>query len=447
MTCYASELFPRRGILCAGTNVVTVISRFRVRNGLEEQVRRAFLDRPRLVEKAPGFRGLNVLTDATDPSIFLLLTRWTDAESFRAWHRSEAHHESHQLIPQGLRLDPTFTSLTVGNDIEDPCGIQNLNDALEIQSAAISNWLMESDAVFTLLLAADGTIRARNRAGRHVFPLDPAKEFGSTIWDYLVGSDVRHLREWFSRPADQYGGCVLLNLADGQQNPITVEVGMVRSGEAILLLGTHERRHDSSLQTEILKLTNDLSLMVRDSVQKNRQLKDANQVIERLARTDALTGLANRRTLDETFQREIARALRQGQNLSLIMADLDRFKSINDEYGHVAGDQVLAGAAAIFKPRLRPFDLAARYGGEEFVLLVPGASTADAVGIADRIRTKVAEMLVPACPRHITISMGVATWRTGETLDQLVARADAALYDAKRAGRDCVRAAPSTLEE
>jgi len=113
---------------------------------------------------------------------------------------------------------------------------------------------------------------------------------------------------------------------------------------------------------------------MRESAQKNRELKEANQTIERLARTDPLTGLANRRTLDEAFRREIARAERQLVSLSVIMADLDRFKSINDEYGHLAGDQVLAGAASVFGSQLRPFDLAARYGGEEFVLLLPGTS-------------------------------------------------------------------------
>ena len=82
-------------------------------------MRRAFLNRPRLVGKAAGFRDINVLTDATDPSVFLLLTRWTDAESFRTWHRSAAHHQSHQLIPQGLKLDPSFTSVTVALSIED----------------------------------------------------------------------------------------------------------------------------------------------------------------------------------------------------------------------------------------------------------------------------------------------------------------------------------------
>ena len=82
--------------------MVTVISRFRVRNGLREQVGQAFLNRPRLVEKAAGFCGLEVLTDAQDPALFFLVTRWTDEPSFRAWHSSEAHHQSHAFMPPGL---------------------------------------------------------------------------------------------------------------------------------------------------------------------------------------------------------------------------------------------------------------------------------------------------------------------------------------------------------
>jgi len=421
--------------------VITVISRFRVRNGLEEQVRRAFLGRPGLVEKAAGFCGLNVLTDATDPAVFLLLTRWTDTESFQAWHRSELHHKSHKWIPHGLKLDPSFTSLTVGNHIEDASRIQNLSNVFESQPVALSQWLMESNAVFALLLAADGTILARNRASDRVFPADPAKSFGSSIWDYLVGSDAQHLRERLSATAGPDDGCVLLNLADGKQNPITQEVALIRCGKATLLLGTPEYRHDSNFQTEILKLTNDLSVMMRESARKNRELKAANETVERLARTDELTGLANRRTLDEALQREIARAERRADNLSVIMADLDRFKSINDEYGHNAGDQVLAAAAAVFGSQLRRYDLAARYGGEEFVFLLPGTSSAEATIVAERVRKKVEQIKIPACPRQVTISLGVASWCGGETAEALVARADAALYEAKTAGRNRVVAA------
>src|SRR5271168_3178232 len=168
--------------------MVTVISRFRVRNGLENEVRTAFINRPRLVEKAPGFCGLQVLTDASDTTVFFLVTRWADEESYRAWHGGAAHRQSHDFMPPGLKLDPSFTSLTVANSIDDPAGIRNLSDALEGQTVAISQWLMESDAVFALLLDPDGTIRARNRMAGRVFPSDPAKNL--KLWDYLVCSDV-----------------------------------------------------------------------------------------------------------------------------------------------------------------------------------------------------------------------------------------------------------------
>jgi heme-degrading monooxygenase HmoA len=294
------------------SKMVTVISRFRVRNGLEGEVRRAFLNRPRLVEQTAGFRGLNVLTDAADPSVFLLLTRWTDEASFRTWHRSEAHLQSHGLIPDGLKLDASFTSLTVGNSIEDPAGMQYVSDAIEGQTMALSRWLMESDAVFALLLAPDGTIRERNPAGGRLFTSDPAKSLSLTVWDYLVSSDAEHLRQRLSESGDRQSGPLLLNLTDGQQNPITLEAGLVGCGESILMLGAQELRYDSRLQTEILTLTNDLSLMAREGARKSRELTKANETIGLLARTDALTGLANRRTLHEGLEREISRAERLG---------------------------------------------------------------------------------------------------------------------------------------
>jgi diguanylate cyclase (GGDEF)-like protein len=404
-------------------------------------VRQAFIDRPHLVEKAAGFCGLNVLTDSTDAAVFLLLTRWTDEQSFRAWHRSDAHHQSHAGMPQGLKLDATFTCLTIGNSIEDPAGIHNLSDAVEAQSSAIAHWLSESEVVFALLLEPDGSIRTLNRASRRVFGSGAKENSGSSIWEHLASSGAEQLRERLSGPLGQNHGGMRLNVADGEQNPITLEVGLIRCGSLTLMLGTPESRHDSQFRAESLKLTNELSLMVRESAQKNRELKEANETIEGLARTDALTGLANRRTLDEAFQREIARAKRQGQSLSIIMADLDGFKSVNDQYGHIAGDQVLAGAAGIFGSQMRPYDLAARYGGEEFVCLLPGASAKDALTIAERIRKEIEKIAVPACPRQITVSSGVANWLRGETAEKFVARADAALYKAKSGGRNRVESA------
>ena len=399
-------------------------------------MRRAFLNRPHLVENTAGFCGLDVLTDAADPSVFLLLTRWNDEESFRVWHRSEAHHQSHAMIPQGLKLDASFTCLTVANSIENPAGAVSIGDAVEGQTVALSEWLMESDAVFALLLAPDGKIRLRNRAADKIFPPDPAKNFGENICEYLACSDAQQVRKSLSD--DGGDGCLLLNLADAQQNPITLEVELIRSRGTILLLGTPEQRHDSHFRTEILQLTNDLSLMMRESARKNRELQEANETIERLARTDGLTGLANRRTLHEALPREIARAERMGECLSLIMTDLDHFKSVNDQYGHLTGDQVLVHAASVFGSQLRPYDLAARFGGEEFILLLPGTSGDDAAAIAERIRKAVAEIKVPGCPRQITVSLGVATWMPGEAPEQFIARADRALYGAKSSGRNRV---------
>jgi diguanylate cyclase (GGDEF)-like protein len=421
--------------------MVTVISRFRVRNGFEEEVARAFLDRPRLVEKTAGFCGLRVLRDAADASIFLLLTHWADEGAFRTWHSSEAHHQSHAFLPAGLKLDSSFTSLTVGNSIEDPSGIRRLSDAIESRPHALSRWLMESDAVLALLLAPDGTIRERNRASHQFFNPDQSSNPSGNIWDYLGSLNSRLLRERLLDPTPAQNGSMLLNLKDGQENPITLEVTPVQCDKSTLLLGVYEHRHDLNFQAETFKLTNDLAMMMRESAQKNRQLKEANEAIERLARTDALTGLANRRTLDEAFRREIPRAERRSEPLSIIMADLDDFKSINDQYGHATGDQVLASAAAVFGKQLRPYDLASRYGGEEFALLLPGTSAEDAVTIAERIRKQIGKLQLAACPRQITISLGVATWRQGESADRLVARADGALYEAKNAGRNRVEAA------
>lgn len=425
--------------------MVTVISRFRVRNGMEDEVRNAFANRPHLAEEAVGFCGLSVLTDTVDPSVFLLVTRWTDEIAFRAWHRSEAHHQSHERMPHGVKLDSSFTSLTVGNNIEGSANVVSLSDILESHPVALSRWLMESDTVFALVFAPDGSICLRNRASHRLFPFDPTKSAGSTIWDHM-GCSEGPLRERFANAKDQLDDCLLLNVLDRQQNSVTLDVRFIRLDALILLLGTQERRHELNFQAEILALTNDLSVTMRESAQKNRELEKANETIEQLARTDALTGLANRRTLDEALRSEIARAGRLGNGLSLAIGDIDHFKSVNDQYGHITGDHVLAAVAKVFGDQLRPYDLAARYGGEEFVLLLPGTATDSATAIAERIREEVSKIAVPSCPIQITISMGVASWRAGERSEQIVARADRALYNAKETGRNRVQTASDTTE-
>jgi diguanylate cyclase (GGDEF)-like protein len=152
--------------------------------------------------------------------------------------------------------------------------------------------------------------------------------------------------------------------------------------------------------------------------------------LEKAARTDDLTGLLNRRAWDEELVRELARAARIKSPLSVAMIDLDNFKAYNDEYGHQAGDRLLKQTAAAWRERLRVTDILARYGGEEFALALPYCGSDEAERLLERVRV--------ATPETQTCSVGIATWNRTESADQLIGRADAALYAAKRAGRDRV---------
>ena len=164
--------------------------------------------------------------------------------------------------------------------------------------------------------------------------------------------------------------------------------------------------------------------------------------VERLATRDSLTGIANRRLFDESLVREAARAQRLSTPLSLVVFDVDHFKQINDTYGHVVGDSVLRTVADSIVESTKSFDVAARYGGDEFVLLLPGCSNADAVGVAERVRAEVGRR---AHEVPVTVSAGLATIPDNAIDgDRLLSAADAALYVAKRSGRD--RAAVSVRE-
>jgi len=163
---------------------------------------------------------------------------------------------------------------------------------------------------------------------------------------------------------------------------------------------------------------------------------------EKHATTDALTGLGNRHAMEETFPRELSRCLKNDTPVSLIMIDVDQFKSFNDNFGHVAGDRALSAVAHILRKQFRPRDLIVRYGGDEFAVLLPGVPVDEALTIAERVRSSVSgstESSDDSLIRiPIRISMGVADTGTQSSFESLLRAADAALYRAKDAGRDCV---------
>lgn len=192
--------------------------------------------------------------------------------------------------------------------------------------------------------------------------------------------------------------------------------------------------HEMELRLEI-RCAMDMGDTLRQNIRVEKRRA------EHLATHDALTGLGNRRKLDAVFAAEFNRLRRHGGSLSLFMADIDHFKSINDRYGHGTGDEVLAQFGELLHQKMRPTDTSARIGGEEFVVLMPHTRVREALGTAERLRAAMMEQTFGGLKEIITVSIGVAELQQHEDRASLLQRADQALYVAKHSGRNLVVAA------
>ena len=162
---------------------------------------------------------------------------------------------------------------------------------------------------------------------------------------------------------------------------------------------------------------------------------DLTSAYQRLAMTDGLTGLANRRYAEQTMRREVARSQRYGSSTTLAILDVDHFKRINDTHGHATGDEILISVARTVSGSVRESDFAARWGGEEFLLLMPNTDLAGGTICCERVRAAVAGSV--ACGgKPVTVSIGLVVHKVGEGVDATLARADTKLYEAKHGGRN-----------
>jgi len=214
------------------------------------------------------------------------------------------------------------------------------------------------------------------------------------------------------------------------------EVALCHGIATQISMGLHRAR----LMDELKKRSKQLESL-------SRSLRDANRALARLAAVDTTTGVYNRRLLEVKLKSEIDRCERYGQSLCIIMADLDNFKEYNDQAGHPAGDKALQRIASTLTKATRTSDAVGRFGGDEFVVVLPETTPEEAVGVADKVRSMVAELDLPGQELMenggVTISCGIARWvGAGDHWEALIRRADDALYRAKDSGANAVCVAP-----
>jgi diguanylate cyclase (GGDEF)-like protein len=205
---------------------------------------------------------------------------------------------------------------------------------------------------------------------------------------------------------------------------------MIVYNDVIGVINVTNKRHGKEFTDEDVEMLKAVADQAAVAINK-AQLWD-------MAVTDSLTGLYVRRYFMVKLQEELHRAERYNNILSVVMADLDQFKNINDTYGHDAGDRVLEAIGKFLQQNIRDVDVIARYGGEEFVLMIPEATKDAAQNLSERLRKNLSEMKFKDLP-PITISLGIATYPyDGTDAEDLIKKADAAMYAAKRAGRNQV---------
>lgn len=280
----------------------------------------------------------------------------------------------------------------------------------------------------------DGTLLNGN-AGLHRL----TTEYPVSLWQLLTQPQpgtVMHA------PPDSNGRIYsgLLTVVGRNGAMITLTGAIYCEADRIQLVAGYDMSEVEALSSSLLELNGELTDAYRELAQSNRALELREVEIRRLALTDVLTGVGNRRRLDEALVSEIARSVRSGQMLSLVILDIDYFKKVNDTWGHMAGDRVLQETGAVLLALLRPFDVVTRMGGEEFVVFLPTTTLQDAMDCAERLRLGI-EGRDFGLSSQITASFGVSCLMPGETGASLLARADTALYDAKQAGRNRVMAA------
>jgi diguanylate cyclase (GGDEF)-like protein len=282
--------------------------------------------------------------------------------------------------------------------------------------------------------------------------------------ELLSSFDIGHLRErqvqfltdfgvWFQE-ADYFEKRAGLGVVHARVG-VPLSLLLIASGllQSLILEAVLERmdvRAERVMLTKLVVKLTSLDIALATEVYHRARIDDLDRSLKNLEHRqkrlrqqleqDALTGVSSRTSLLRELRAAIGRAAKTGQPLVVLMADLDHFKAVNDQYGHLAGDEVLRDVATRIKSALREFDLVGRYGGEEFVVLLESTSAHTAKQVAERIRRRIAggPVHTASATVEVTISQGLTLHREGDDVQSLLKRADQAMYRAKSVGRNCV---------
>lgn len=302
----------------------------------------------------------------------------------------------------------------------------------EIEKAASA--LRESEARFRglvnqslvgIVIIENGKISYSNAKFDDIFGYSSGEVLSRVPTDFVADSDKRMVAESICRRES------------GEKAQVHYMFDGLRKDGTLINVECFGSRMDADGKLLLISLLMDISERVR----AERTVQALQNKLREQSIHDALTGLYNRHYLEDTLGRELIRAEREGYPVGVIMGDLDHFKTVNDCYGHLAGDEVLRVFGEVVKKHARASDICCRYGGEEFLLVLPGVDEANAVERAEQIRSEMAALPVAFGKSHITVtaSFGIATFPLdGRTGDALISTADRALYAAKAGGRNRV---------
>ena len=280
--------------------------------------------------------------------------------------------------------------------------------------------LIEANAGFLKLISAEGMQPIGVRVGRFFIQPDFA-----TLAASRAEAD-----------GTIYSGLITVGEYMGTTRSLRARIW--RAAGELRFLAEYDIEELERLNDTVLELNQEYAKAQLDLAHINHKLQQREAQIVASSLTDPLTGVGNRRRLEQALAAEISRANRTGTRLCAIMADLDHFKRVNDTYGHAAGDRVLTAFGDLLRRHTRVIDIVARFGGEEFVVLTPNTDLENAVAIANRIRGSFAACTIESLPDPVTASFGVAEMVANEQGSGLLRRADAALYEAKHSGRNRV---------